>query len=418
MHRSAKTELLELFGASTEIIEAIGLAFLRAGWDLKEGEIEGEVARARQPLCDLYADDWAPLEQHLEALGLQYCWAGLTLSAWHSAASAVSRVVIPRAVARHGGDPARLTELLVMLTTYVDRVLSAITRGYYVMKEQPERQVLRRHERLIATALDAIIEVDEAGIVTEFNPAAERMFGYRQADAIGQPVVTLIIPERFRALQEARVSRLATRDAEAPGRRFEVIAMRADGSELPVELSMVGAVRLDGRRCFFAWLRDLRAHGQMEESLAMRAHALEQAQFGIVVSDPDTKQIKNVNPAYAALTGYTVEELRGSPGERLIAPGMQEDVELIADTLRQRGHLTYRMRLLRKDGATVPVLAASSSVVTPSGVAVRISTVSDISEQENAERARAAAQRELQRSMARLEILSNASDEFASAPGD
>ncbi|HEX8109603.1 MAG TPA: PAS domain S-box protein [Kofleriaceae bacterium] len=278
---------------------------------------------------------------------------------------------------------------------------------------------MRGHDRLIDVAFDAMVEIDERGVVTGFNAAAEHTFGYRKADAIGRLLEELIVPERLRELYRASLAQLvATGDLSALDPRIQLTAAHADGTELPVELTLVADERSDGRRCLLGWLRDLRPHKQMEESLALRAHALEQAQFGIVVSDPVTKQITNINPAYAALTGYSSEELIGAAGERLFAPGTLEAMAVVADSLRQRGHLTYRARLQRKDGGTVPVIAASSTAALPSGSTVRISTVIDISEQERAEQARAATQRELERTAARLEILTTTSHEFASAPGD
>ncbi len=277
---------------------------------------------------------------------------------------------------------------------------------------------MRRHDRLIDVAFDAMIEIDDRGVVTGFNAAAEQTFGYRAADAIGRPLEALIVPARLREPYRAALAELiATGDPGSLG-RVQLTAVHADGAELPVELALVAGERSDGRRCLLGWLRDLRPHKQMEESLALRAHALEQAQFGIVVSDPVTRQITNINPAYAALTGYRSEELIGAAGERLFAPGTLQAMAVVADSLRERGHLTYRARLQRKDGGTVPVIAASSTAAMPSGGTVRISTVIDISEQERAEQARAAAQRELERTAARLEILTTTSHEFASAPGD
>jgi PAS domain S-box-containing protein len=416
---SAERDLFELCIASTELIEVIHRAFERAGWALQDGEWQRELELVREPLGAVLSGEWTAIEQHLERLGDRYARAGLAASAWNSAGAAVSRVLMTRAVARFAADPDRLTALLMTLAAHTDRMLSAVIRGYYVTKEHREREVTLRQTRLIEAALDAVIEIDEQGVVTEFNAVAERTFGYPKADAIGRLLEQLIIPERLRERHRAGLARLlATGESHMLGTRIEITGMHADGSEIPVELALVTAERLDGKRCFIGWLRDLRPRKQIEESLALRAHALEQAQFGIVISDPVTKQITSVNPAYAELTGYSVDELMGAAGTRLFAPSTREDMAAVADTLRQRGHLIYRARLQRKDGTTVPVMAASSAVETPSGTTVRVSTVIDISEQEKAEQDRAAAQRELQRNAERLEILSTISHEFASAPGD
>ncbi|HMG25049.1 MAG TPA: PAS domain S-box protein [Kofleriaceae bacterium] len=420
MHaRSAEVDLFDLCSESASLAEAIAQALSRAQWSTHAGEIEREIERARAPIRRLRDGDWQPLERHLGELGRIYARAGMAVSAWYAVATAALDAIAAVAIARHAGDPARLTAVIQALNHHVYRALSALTDGYYLVKEQREREVILRHTRLIEAAADAVIEIDDRGIVTEFTPASERMFGYAKAQAVGRSLAELIVPERLRNRHRAGLARyFETGQSTLIGARVELTAMRADGSELPVELALVAAERLDGVRCVIGLLRDLRERTQTEESLAVRAHALEQAQFGIVVSDPVTRRITNVNPAYARMVGYSVAELVGSAGEFLIAAASQDATAEAARTLEERGYHTYHLTLRRKDGTTVPVLASSSAVQTRSGTTVRISTVIDMSEHAQLEQARAQAQRELERSNTRLEILSRASHEFSSAAGD
>lgn len=411
---SIEANLVDLCLDSTELLAVI--ARVTAGSGVTRGELEREVGDAGRLLR---TGGWESFERHLEEAGAEYARAGVGLGVWLAVGFAVLDTVQARAFAVHGGDAARLQTVLGSAAACVQRSLSAITAGYYRAREVRERQVTRRHDGLIDAALDAVIEIDERGVITEFSSPAERMFGHRKVDAIGQQVEELIIPHRMRERHRAGLARqVAGGPPRAPGSRLELAALHADGSEFPVELSLVAAERLDGRRCFIAWLRDLRDRRYVEESLAVRAHALEQAQFGVVVVDPETQRITSVNPAYARLIGYSVAELIGAGGDQLMVPGTQHEVAAIIRVLRERGHLTYRVSLRAKDGATVPVMVSSSTVTTGSGGTVRISTVLDISEQVALEQQRVAAQRELERVAARLQILSQASHEFSSASGD
>jgi len=90
---------------------------------------------------------------------------------------------------------------------------------------------------IVDYALAAFISTDAAGRLVEFNPAAEAMYGYRRADVIGMTVSELIMPERFRAAHQAGLDRMRSGEpGRLLGKRIEVHALRADGSEFPMEM--------------------------------------------------------------------------------------------------------------------------------------------------------------------------------------
>ncbi|MBC7976200.1 MAG: PAS domain S-box protein, partial [Myxococcales bacterium] len=363
--------------------------------------------------------DWQPIVRHLAQLGRRYSRAGLPISAWYQIVQAFSAAIVAHAVAVHAAEPARLTALLLVLGEATERALTSLAAGYYAVKAQREQEATERHTRMVDAALDAVLELDEQGRITEFNDAAERTFGYARADVIGQPLGPLMIPARFREGHRVGLARvIATGDARLLGKRVEMTAMRADGSEFAVELALALTTRLDGSRSFIGFARDLTEQRRAEESLALRAHALEQAQFGIIVSDPVTGMITNVNPAYARIVGYEPAELIGFTGHHLIAPASVPAMAEIARVLRDRGHHTFELQLRRKDGSVVPVFASSSTAEMRSGAQVRISTVIDISERAQLEQARAAAYEARERSASRIEILSSTGHEFAASSGD
>jgi two-component system, OmpR family, phosphate regulon sensor histidine kinase PhoR len=105
-----------------------------------------------------------------------------------------------------------------------------------------ERSARQRAEGILETALDGIITIDDEGRIRDFNPAAERMFGRSRADAVGQEVAELIIPPRFRDSHRRGFAHFrATGKGQVLNTRTDLTALRADGTEFPVE---VGVTRI------------------------------------------------------------------------------------------------------------------------------------------------------------------------------
>lgn len=131
---------------------------------------------------------------------------------------------------------------------------------------------------VLASALDAVIVIDEEGAVVEFNAAAEAIFGHRRIDVLGQQIGDLIVPHGMREKHRLGFERyLAGGAARILGRRIEVEALRADGTIFPCELA-VTEVKLPTRRLFTAHARDMtevrRAAGEIERQRE-RIHQIE-----------------------------------------------------------------------------------------------------------------------------------------------
>ncbi|MEO5374500.1 MAG: nitrate- and nitrite sensing domain-containing protein [Alphaproteobacteria bacterium] len=125
----------------------------------------------------------------------------------------------------------------------------------------------RRLQRTQDNALDAIITIDENGAVVEFNPSAEALFGYRLEDVRGKDVADLIIPPSLRGSHREGISRhLAAKDSPIIGRRLEMTALRADGSEFPMEIAVTAVDVPEGTQ-FTAFLRDITDRKNAEAKL-------------------------------------------------------------------------------------------------------------------------------------------------------
>ena len=126
----------------------------------------------------------------------------------------------------------------------------------------------------LEAALDCVVLADASGRVVEFNPAAERTFGYSRDEALGRTLTELIVPPSLRELHSEAFARFVeTREKRLFGRRLELTGMRSDGSEFPVELAL-SCVESDPLLVCGA-LRDLTAAKRAEGDL--RTLADEQA---------------------------------------------------------------------------------------------------------------------------------------------
>jgi PAS domain S-box-containing protein len=150
-----------------------------------------------------------------------------------------------------------------------------IVRWYNLLIDIDERkrseQELRRSEArkaaILDSALECIVRINHEGCITEFNPAAERTFGYRRDQVLGQQLADVIIPPVLRGRHRQGFARyLVTGEARVLGRRIEMTAVRADGSEFPTELAIT-RIPLDGPPSFTGFLRDITERKQSEEEL-------------------------------------------------------------------------------------------------------------------------------------------------------
>jgi PAS domain S-box-containing protein len=129
-----------------------------------------------------------------------------------------------------------------------------------------------RQRTILETALDAVISIDQYSRVTYVNSAFERTFGYRAEDVLGRDLAETIVPASLRDAHRRGLARhLATGEATILNRRIEMPAMRADGTEFPVELS-VTRTGLPGEPAFTAYVRDITDRQRAErELIASRA---------------------------------------------------------------------------------------------------------------------------------------------------
>lgn len=166
------------------------------------------------------------------------------------------------------GTALLVTALMVTFIALIWRTAVSLDRGD--LARQETGNALRESEAakaaILDSALDCIIAMDREGCVIEWNPAAEKTFGYPRAEAMGKRLADLIIPARYHEAHWRGLARFLESGAgPLLGKRVEMPAVNANRSEFPVELSIV--VSRADRLFFTAYLRDITERQRAERAL-------------------------------------------------------------------------------------------------------------------------------------------------------
>lgn len=128
---------------------------------------------------------------------------------------------------------------------------------------------------MLQASLDAVIIIDETGKIIEFNPAAEKMYGYARAEIIGKDMLDTIVPHFYRTGYTSGAEYMAGRGAPMLGRRLETVSQTAAGEVFPIELT-ASEVRVAGRRLMLGSIRDLRERRRAEDEITRQRERLHQ----------------------------------------------------------------------------------------------------------------------------------------------
>jgi PAS domain S-box-containing protein len=146
----------------------------------------------------------------------------------------------------------------------------AIERSF---SEAHVSEIIRR--TMIQASLDAIIVIDETGGVVEFNPAAEKMFGYKRSEVLGRDLLDMVVPDHYRQGYANGAEYMAGRGAPMIGQRMETVTQNAVGEIFPVELTAT-EIKVADRRLVFGSIRDLRDKHRAEEEINRQRDRLHQ----------------------------------------------------------------------------------------------------------------------------------------------
>jgi PAS domain S-box-containing protein len=191
-----------------------------------------------------------------------------------------------------------------------------------------------RFRALMESAPDAMVIVDQRGTIVMVNDQAERTFGYPRSSLLGQSV-DMLVPERLRAGHGDKVRGYFTRPARREmGSGTELVGVRADGGEFPIEVSLSPFETPDGT-LVSSVVRDITERRQAEQELTeqriLLASTFDTIPDIIFVKDRDGRYLK-CNPACAEFMGRPVEDIVGSTDHELFG-------DEIGDDFRERDRL-------------------------------------------------------------------------------
>jgi PAS domain S-box-containing protein len=236
---------------------------------------------------------------------------------------------------------------------------------------------------VVNASADGIIAIDEDGTITLFNHAAERIFGWKTGEMLGQPLDRLM-PAEFRETHRQHLRSYFTtgRPNAAIGQALELTGLRNDGQPIPLELS-IAASRSAEKKLVVAVFRDISERKRHEEELRQAkehaeetaaririlSRAVEQSPTSVVITDLEGS-VKYVNPGFTQTTGYTPEEVIGK-NPRVLQSGVhpREFYEQMWQTLTLgevwRGEVCNRKKsgeLYWEDATIAPVSDADGAV--------------------------------------------------------
>jgi PAS domain S-box-containing protein len=236
------------------------------------------------------------------------------------------------------------------------------------------------------TALDGVIMMDHEGRIIEFNPAAERIFGYRRSDVIGQALAETIIPPEAREAHQRGLARyLTSGEAKLLGKRLELSGMRSDGAAVAVELSIC-QLRDSKPPLFIGFIRDITERVREQKAQAQLAAIIRSSDDAIISKTLDGI-ISSWNPGAEQLFGYSAREALGKPMTMLIPPDrLHEEREILERIARGETTEHFETVRVRKDGRPIEVSVTVSPVKNERGVLTGASKIArDITERKQGE---------------------------------
>jgi len=276
---------------------------------------------------------------------------------------------------------------LGLLTEAFNQMLGQIQQQNRVLRESEARV-----RAVLNSALSAVVVIDPAGTITDWNEPAERMFGRTRGEAIGQNLAETIIPLRYREAHRRGIERfLATGEGPILNRLLQMSALRRDGSEFPVELA-VSPLKTGDAVTFCGFITDVTERKRMEEAREQLAAIVESTDDAILTKTLDGV-ITSWNPGAEKCFGYTAQEVVGKPMLMLIPPERaHEEPEILARMVR--GERIHHFETVRvgKGGKRIDLSVTISPLKNSQGEVIGVSKIA----REITERKQAAASLEAQ----------------------
>jgi len=266
-------------------------------------------------------------------------------------------------------------------------LVTAAIRDISVRKASEENlaQMESRYRGLLEAAPDAMVVVNQDGEIVLLNLQAERRFGYRRDELIGQKVKD-IIPDGFAERLIADGTRSAAEAlAQQIGTGIELTGRRKNGSEFPIEMMLSPLDGVEGILVTAA-IRDITERKRREYDLSRLAAVVESSHDAIVGLTPEGI-ILTWNYGAARIYGYTAGEARGRSIQFLTPEEIPIEKPSLLEKVRRGETLEhYEAVRVRKDGTRIHISLTLSPIKDADGKVVGISSVArDVTESKNLE---------------------------------
>jgi len=258
-----------------------------------------------------------------------------------------------------------------------------------ISQKKSTEEALRKSEALYRSILhaspDDITITDLNGTIRIVSPAAYKLFGYdRTAEFVGKSVYDFLVPED---VYLAKLEIQGILQGKSSG-RLEYKGRKANGDIFDLETNTELIRDDEGNPSGFVFIiRDISERKRIEAELYKWANLFLHAEWGVTAESAEGYRFEMMNPAYARMHGYTVDEMRGMSILDVLTPESRKKVPAMLELIHETGHREFEAKHVRKDGTIFPVWVDSTVIKDSTGkVLFRAVNVQDLTDRKQSEK--------------------------------